>query len=252
MPGAAASKELDGSLARALGTAAALPDRRWIAQLTGASDATIDRTLRELTARRGEEERIRATLRAGGREFYAQIQAPFELYALTRILRPRHVVELGVSSGISSTHFLLGLAKNRGGSLHSIDLPTFQAGAVHRADESPVAIPPDRASGWAVPKRLRRKWDLRIGPAQELLVPLVSELPGIDLFLHDDLHTPRHLKFELGTIRPKLRPGSVVLADNTNWTGRSFPDFARRLGTRPYRRRGTHLMGLRVPGPPAA
>ena len=232
---------------RALGAPDAVPDRAWIAALTGASPTATDRVLREVDAFRATEAAISAAHRAAGRAGFAQIRAPFELYALVRLARPRHVVEVGVSSGVSSCHFLLGLRRNRRGRLHSIDLPTPQRGPVLGARESPVAIPPGRSSGWAVPRPIRRSWDLRIGRSEALLPPLVAELPAIDLFLHDDLHTPAHLAFELATIRPKLRPGSIVLADNTAWTGRSFPRFAARLGVRVARRRGTDLVGLRVP-----
>jgi predicted O-methyltransferase YrrM len=81
-----------------------------------------------------------------------------------------------------------------------------------------------------------------------LLPRLAQELPSIDLFLHDDLHTPRHLAFELRTVRPHLTPGAVVMADNTVWTGASFPRFAQRAGVRVHRRRRDDLVGLRWPG----
>jgi hypothetical protein len=111
--------------------------------------------------------------------------------------------------------------------------------------ESPVSIPPGRTSGWAVPAELRKGWDLRIGPAQALIPKLAEELDGIDLFLHDDLHTPEHLAFELRTLDPLFRPGAVVLADNTQWTGTAFPQFVFRHRTPVYRRRHQDLLGFR-------
>ncbi len=232
---------------RALGDRRARPNLRWITGLTGASAESVRARLGELDRRLATERAIRTQHRAGGRPSYAQIRAPFDLYAMTRLLRPEHVVETGVSSGVSSAHFQMALRRNRRGALHSIDLPTRQRGAVLGRHESPVSLPPGRDTGWAVPVDLVRRWDLRIGPAQELLPRLVDELPSVDLFLHDSLHTPAHLAFELETIRPKLRPGSIVLADNTIWTGASFPRFAAALGV-PMRRRGTSdLVGLRAP-----
>jgi hypothetical protein len=231
----------------ALGDRRATPKTAWIEQLSGASGREIAEVLAEVDDLVEIESEMRAMHVAAGRTSYAQIRAPFDLYALVRLTRPDHVVEAGVSSGISSAHFLLGLAKNRHGRLHSIDKPTFQRSAVLASDESGVSIPPGRTSGWAVPSRLRRNWDLRIGPSQDLLPPLVRELPSIGLFLHDDLHTPAHLAFELGTVRPKLVPGAVVLADNTVWTGESFPRFAKQLGV-PVRHHGrSDLVGLRTP-----
>jgi hypothetical protein len=231
----------------ALGDRRATFDVEWVARLTGQPRARVRAIASEFPSLVPMERRIRAAHRAAGRAFYAQIRAPFELYALGRLLRPDHVVETGVSSGVSSAHFLAALRRNHHGVLHSIDRPTRQRGRVLAADESQVSLPPHRASGWSVPGALRRSWDLRIGPSRRRLPPLVRSLPSVDLFLHDSLHTPAHLAFELATIRPKLRPGAVVLADNTAWTGAAFPRFARRLGV-PVRPRGrTDLVGLRVP-----
>ena len=195
-------------------------------------------------------EGIRSAHRSGGRRFYAQICAPFELYGLVRLARPLEIVETGVSSGVSSAHFLLGLVDNGCGALHSIDLPSPQKGPTLGPRESTVSVPPGRSTGWAVPGSLRAGWDLRLGPSQELLPELLGDLDRVDLFLHDDLHTPRHLAFELELLRPKLRPGSIVLADNTNWTGTAFDRFARSIGAAVVRRRGSDLVGLRVPDPP--
>lgn len=233
---------------QALGDRRATPDARWLTRLTGASRPEVEETLAEVADLVPVEEEIRAAHRAAGRPTYAQIRAPFELYALVRLGRPDHVVEAGVSSGVSSAHFLLGLARNRHGRLHSVDWPTFQRGPKFAANESPVTVPPGRSSGWAVPERLRAGWDLRIGQSQELLPRLTAELPSIGLFLHDDLHTPAHLAFELATVRPKLVEGAIVLADNTAWTGLAFPRFAKRLGVPWYPRGRSDLVGLRYPG----
>lgn len=232
---------------RALGDRRARPNLPWLASLTGQSREELRSTLSEAGEFVDREQQLREAHLKGGRANYAQFRAPLELYTLTRWLRPAHIVEAGVSSGVSSFHFLLGLNRNRSGTLHSIDLPQTQSGPTLGANESLVSVPPGRSSGWAMPSLSRARWDLRLGPSQELLPALVEELPQIDLFLHDDLHTPRHLAFELATIRPKLAPGAIVLADNTVWTGAAFPRFARQLGV-PVRRRGrSDLVGLRVP-----
>lgn len=233
--------------ARELGDRRAAAGSGWIARLLGVDPRRIDPFLGEVDRLRPWTRAIRNLHLQGGRSSYAQFRAPFELYALVRYLRPRHIVETGVSSGVSSAHFLLGIRRNRSGRLHSIDRPLEQRSARWDAHDSPVAVPPGRTSGWAVPPDLRRRWDLRVGPSERLLPQLVAELPTVDLFLHDSHHTPQHLTFELETVRPKLRPGSVVLADNTAWTGTAFPRFARSLGARVVRRGRSDLVGLRVP-----
>ena len=75
----------------------------------------------------------------------------------------------------------------------------------------------------------------------------MDELPSVGIFLHDSLHTPSHLTFELSTVRAKLLQGAVVLADNTVWTGRAFPRFASEVGAAVRRRGRTDLVGLSMP-----
>jgi hypothetical protein len=232
-----------------------MPDCLWAAALLEAPRARVEEVMDELGAFEALERAIREKHRAGGRDFYAQIRAPFELYALARLSKPEHVVETGVSSGVSSAHLLLALRQNGRGSLHSIDLPVPQKGPQLSEKESPVSLPPGRESGWAIPEELVEGWDLWVGPSEGLLPQLVAELDRVDLFLHDSLHTPEHLTFELNTIRPRLRPGSIVLADNTEWTGRAFDRFAESIGAVVHRRGGSDLVGLRVPSgyePPPA
>ncbi len=233
--------------ARQLGDPRARPNVRWLAALLGGRIEETRSALAELGGLADIHAEVRRRHEAGGRRGYAQFRAPFELYALIRLLRPAHVVETGVSSGVSSTYALLALRRNRRGTLHSIDRPLRQRGARFDPRESPVVLPPGRRTGWAVPARLRARWDLRIGPSERLLPRLVRELPSIGLFLHDSRHTPSHLRFELVTVRPKLVPGAVVLADNTIWTGEAFPRFARELGARVRRRGHGDLVGLTVP-----
>jgi len=243
----AAARRAVGRAYRALGDPRARPNLPWLSRLLGVSPGALSDPLAELEELLPVESEIRRRLRGAGRAYYAQFRAPFELYVLVRWLRPDHVVETGVSSGVSSAHLLLGLAKNRHGLLHSIDQPTPQRAATFSARDSPVALPPGRRSGWAVPESLRRRWDLRIGASERRLPGLVREVRSVGLFLHDSRHTPGHLAFELATVRPRLAGGSVVLADNTQWTGAAFPRFASSLGV-PVRRRGrTDLVGLRVP-----
>ncbi|MDE1821133.1 MAG: class I SAM-dependent methyltransferase [Euryarchaeota archaeon] len=225
-----------------------LVDPEWVAKLS-------DRSLEEARGAVEEAQKDTPFVRTidlahqqAGRDFYAQIRAPFELYALVRLLRPKHVVEAGVSSGVSSAYFLKALNQNHFGTLHSIDLPTRQKGATFREKEdSPVALPPGKSSGWAVPPHLRAGWDLRIGPSQELLPSLVSELDQVDLFLHDSLHTFEHATFEFTTVDPKMPSHGVLLADNTAWLGGALDRFAASKGVRALYRRGMDLGGFRKP-----
>lgn len=224
------------------------PDPAWISSLTGANGSEITGVLHQAEVREGRfwGAITRAHQRAG-RDFYAQIRAPFELYALTRLLQPAHVVEVGVSSGVSSAAFLRALVRNGRGTLHSIDLPTLQKGRTFSKGDSPVSLPRGKQTGWAIPSSGKGEWDLRIGRSRELLPKVVGELPGIGIFLHDSEHTRENATFEFTTVAPKLAPGSVVLADNNEWLDGALEAFARRYQARVVYRKGTDLGGFAIP-----
>nr|WP_279231761.1 class I SAM-dependent methyltransferase [Thermus thalpophilus] len=145
---------------------------------------------------------------------------PGLIYALIRTKRPSLVVETGVAAGRSSGAILLGLHHNGWGRLISIDLPRRGDASAALADLSQPHIPQGLEVGWSVPESLRYRWDLRLGDAKELLPPLLAELGGIDCFLHDSLHTEEHVRFELETAYPYLRPGGLLMADDV----REVPD----------------------------
>lgn len=185
---------------------------------------------------------ISVTLGRTGRSYYAQFPAPLELYTLVRLTRPKTMIESGVASGISSAFMLLGAADNGAGALHSIDLPVWRKKG--RGGE-PWAIPSGLASGWAVPEELRAGWDLRLGRSEDLLKSLLEKIGGLDFYCHDSPVDSKHFEFEMKVIRRHLRPGSVVIADNTDW--RIFEETARSLGAQALRRRGSSLGAFVVP-----
>lgn len=135
-------------------------------------------------------------------------------YAVIRALKPDVVVETGVASGVSTSYLLLALAKNCRGVLHSIEL----------GDAS--YLPAGKAPGWIVPEWLKPRWHLHVGDAVSLLPAVLAELPEVDVFIHDSLHTYEHMKFELETAYRHIRPGGLLLADDALWNS-AFTEVAR-------------------------
>jgi hypothetical protein len=139
---------------------------------------------------------------------------------LCRLLSPNIVLETGVAYGVTSAFTLQALAVNRKGTLVSIDLP-------------PLGRDADRHVGVLVPQELRGRWHLHRGPARRILPNLVTSIKEVDVFVHDSLHTYRHMSFEFETAWPYVRPGGAVVADNVDlndafrhFTARTKPTFS--------------------------
>lgn len=164
------------------------------------------------------QNRIKRTLASGGWTNYVQICAPYELYALTRLIRPKHIVEVGVSAGVSSAYFLLALHLNGdGGVLHSIDLPE-KMGPNDSAEDKRWGsweLPRGKGSGWAIPRSLKKGWDLRLGMSSDVLPDLARELKRVDLFLYDVPYEIEDAIEDFRVVDRKLsKKKAVALADN--------------------------------------
>lgn len=234
-------------IVRLLG-ARAVPDLDWMTRVTRRESSAILPILRETVDLLRLEKRIHRSLERTDRTYYAQFPAPLDLYVITRILRPRCVVESGVSSGFSSAQILAALERNGRGQLHSIDLPVYQVAETRRRGELSWSIPRGKDSGWAIPTPLKKNWDLRKGRSEDLLPALVEEVSSIDLFCHDSPWTPAHLAFEFETIRPKLRSGSIVVADNADVNLEAARNLAAAFSAKVWHRgSGSGLIGIRIP-----
>jgi len=126
-------------------------------------------------------------------------QAAF-LRILTSVLGVRHAVEVGTFTGLSSLSIARGLAD--GGRLVCFDISDEFTSVARRYWE--------RAG---VDDRI----ELRIGPAAER----ISELPGephLDL-VFIDADKPGYPTYWEELV-PRVRPGGLLLVDNTLWSGR--------------------------------
>jgi hypothetical protein len=137
------------------------------------------------------------------------------IYVLCRVLSPNIVLETGVAYGVTSAFTLQALAVNRKGGLVSVDLP-------------PLGRDADRHVGMLIPQNLRDRWCLHRGPAKRILPHLITSIREIDVFVHDSLHTYRHMNFEFETAWPCICPGGVLVADNVDLND-AFVRFAARV-----------------------
>ena len=152
------------------------------------------------------------------------------LYIMTRILKPKVVVETGVFEGHSSLSILLALEENNKGYLYSIDLPSPK-------------LPPNKEPGWIVPEYLRKRWDLRLGKSSELLPGLLEEVKEVDIFLHDSKHSYENMHWEYKTAWNRIRKGGLLLSHDISQNA-AFRDFAR-YGSEDYYYMRRNLGGIK-------
>jgi predicted O-methyltransferase YrrM len=144
-------------------------------------------------------------------------------YLLVRMLKPETVVETGVADGFSSAVILQALEDNNSGELYSIDLPPR---GQRLSDGHIYSLPSGKQVGWAIPRVLYHRWHLILGDSSQKLPRLLQELGEIDIFIHDSLHTEKHMMFEYETAWPSIKQGGLLLSDNI---GTSFHELSKRI-----------------------
>lgn len=151
----------------------------------------------------------------------ALMQGPL-LYLLVRALRPKWIVETGISSGYSARLILEALDRNGEGHLDSIGIDVFAMG------RTPGEAQPGLEGlhvGWLVPERLSPRWSLLLGSSQERLPPLLEgKGRSMDLFLHDSLHQYPTMSWEYATAWPALRAGGLLASHDVH-ANAAWPDF---------------------------
>ena len=192
--------------------------RAALARLADRPVAELDGYFDELGSLQSELLRSVGPLPSAG----ALMQGPL-LYVLVRALRPRRIIETGISSGYSARLMLEALERNQAGQLTSIGIDVF--GRTPQPGEAPTALAA-RHVGWLVPERLKGRWSLKIGPSEEQLPPLLQTGRDLDLFLHDSLHQYATMHWEYASAWPCLTDGGV-LASHDIHANRAWPDFLR-------------------------
>jgi Methyltransferase domain len=141
------------------------------------------------------------------------------LFAATRALRPEVVIETGVAAGVSSCFLIAALIENGSGTLYSVDLPTDGNGQLGCADAARYDWP-QKGVGWAIPAEMRTRIGDRhiliLDDVRNALPRILSSVPHVDLFFHDDLHLPEHMLWEYESIWPRLRPGGILASHDVN------------------------------------
>jgi predicted O-methyltransferase YrrM len=124
------------------------------------------------------------------------------LAMLSKMIRPRVVLEIGTYLGYSALCFAEGLAD--GGKVITLDV-----------NEETNKV----ARSFAAKTEYADRIDFRLGPATEI-IPTLSET--FDLVFIDADKT--NYSVYCGLVLNRLRPGGFIIADNVLWSGRVLND----------------------------
>ena len=132
------------------------------------------------------------------------------LYLAVRALEPELVVETGTFNGAAAAFMLRALEANGRGRLLAFDVSDA-------ADALGVPLPAGREPGWLVPAALRGRYTVVLGDVRRTLAARLAAEGPVDLFVHDSLHTLRHMLFEYRVAWRALRPGGLLVSDDVFW-----------------------------------
>ncbi len=121
------------------------------------------------------------------------------LKMLTRMIAPKRILELGTFSGYSTLCFAEGMPE--GAEVHSVEIDD-------EAEDSILAA--FNKTPWA------DRIHLHIGDAMEI-VPKISHTPWDMVFIDAN---KRQYSDYYNMIKPLVRPGGYIIADNTLWSGK--------------------------------
>ncbi|GAB2788194.1 O-methyltransferase [Rhabdobacter roseus] len=149
-------------------------------------------------------------LRALARETHAKVLRPRMLSGhlqgrflalLSRLLRPRRILEIGTYTGYSALCLCEGLATD--GTLTTLDVNEELESLTRRYFEQ---------SGYA------SRIDYRLGPAAAI-IPQLDETFDLVFIDADKLNYLTYYQLLID----KVRPGGLILADNVLWSGKVVP-----------------------------
>lgn len=175
----------------------------FVSEVTGASVTAVrgwlDEVEQDAALREQLERGLQSTARAGLVDKTVRYGRRIGWYALTRALRPAHVVESGVDKGLGSCVLAAALLRN--------------AADGHPGRLSALDINPD--AGYLIGGPYADVVDLVLGDSLQSIPNLRTP---VDVFLHDSNHSAEHEAAEFRLIEERLAPAALLLSDNATET----------------------------------
>jgi hypothetical protein len=173
---------------------------------------TVKKYLPNESAKRNLRYAFKKSINPKSEEMLVSFEEAMSLYLIIRLMRPKIVVETGVSAGRSSAFMLQAIEDNSYGYLYSID--------------------PDPNAGYAIPGVLKKRWFFIPKKSSEALPSILERLNQVDMFLHDSLHTYENMMYEFETIWPFITKNGVMLSDGIDFN-KAFQEFCKKHNVHP-------------------
>lgn len=124
------------------------------------------------------------------------------LYFLTKLQKPKFIVETGVAAGFSSQMFLKAIAENRQGTLYSSDLVYFRLKN------------PQRYVGILIEDELKKNWKLFMEGDKINIPKIKKEISQIDIFHYDSDKSYSGRVFALNQLESLFTADTVIIFDD--------------------------------------
>ena len=181
----------------------------FVAAVSGADVKQVRAWMQELEDDRGLFDHLTDRLSSGPRRGISPKEPRWARrlgwYALVRAKQPDCIIETGTHLGLGSCAIAAALLRNGHGRLTTIDI--------------------DPEAGYLIGGPWAEVIDRRTGDSTEVL----AGAEGVDMFLHDSLHTYDYETRELAAVESRLRDDAIILSDNAHDSS-ALSDWAERTG----------------------
>jgi len=184
----------------------------FVSRLLDSEVNTVKKNLPDKIAKKNLSYAFKKSINPKSGEMPLSFEEAMSCYLIIRLMKPKIVVETGVSAGRSSAFMLQALEDNGYGYLYSID--------------------PDPNAGYAIPDNLKRRWFFISKKSSEALPSLLERLNQVDMFLHDSLHTYENMMYEFETVWPFITKNGVMLSDDIDFN-KAFQEFCKKHNVHP-------------------
>jgi predicted O-methyltransferase YrrM len=147
------------------------------------------------------------------------------LYVITRVVKPRSIMEIGVANGMSTAYILGALSDGdispESVTIHAIDRPQFAYQIRERRGRFGVEgigglILDNKEVGWMAPNDIKSKYNyqLHIGDFTHILEDILETSGNLDLAVYDASKDSDEMKFAYQNCINKLNEGGVLVSDD--------------------------------------